>query len=232
MIICCLLSTIIVKAQAPEPCKVNFTLLSKRYEGECKKGIASGKGEAWGEHHYIGEFKNGMPNGKGTYHYNDNESYTGNMQDGLREGKGQMTYKIKDKEGTPKDSIVEGYWSGDIFRGKSYTTYQLSGGSSFSSYEISPSHSSGNQITFEISSTSGNPVRGSGIYVQSLVAYYDNKQGFSKIISTFDSNNTSFTNVQIGGFPAKIQGRLTDGTNFELELYKSANWKIRFYINK
>jgi len=123
-ILCCLLTVLLVKAQSAEPCKVSFAPLSQRYDGECKKGQASGKGEAWGEHHYIGEFKNGSPNGKGTYYYNDSESYTGNLQDGLREGKGQMTYKITDKQGVSKDSIVQGYWSGDIYRGKSYTTYK------------------------------------------------------------------------------------------------------------
>ena len=220
-------------AQVPVPdCAVLTAALSKKYEGECKKGQASGKGEAWGDsHHYTGEFKKGMPNGKGTYHFNADSLYTGNIQDGLREGKGEMTYK-KSKNGVVHDSIVQGYWSGDIYRGKSYRTFAMSGGSNFSSYDISPSASSGDMLTFEIASTSGNPARGEGIYVSSLSAQYPGNKNFSKIISSYDSANTSFTNVQIGGFPAKIKGRLTDGTNFELELYKPANWKIRLFVNK
>ena len=114
-------------AQVPVPdCAVLTAALSKKYEGECKKGQASGKGEAWGDsHHYTGEFKKGMPNGKGTYHFNADSLYTGNVQDGLREGKGEMTYKKS------KNGVVQGYWSGDIYRGKSYRTFAMSGGSNF-----------------------------------------------------------------------------------------------------
>jgi hypothetical protein len=228
-----LLSGLLSFAQKTEDCKVTTTTLSKRYEGECKKGFANGKGEAWGEKdHYVGEFKKGSITGKGVYYYGEDMVYTGTLQEGIKEGKGEMLYKIKSKDGIVKDSLVQGYWSGDIFRGKTYTTYKLLNGSSFASYDISPSNSVGDIITIEVSSTSGIPATGNGIFVSSIDASYDSTKGFSKIVSTYASNNSSFTNIQIGGFPVKLRGRLTDGSNFELELYKAATWKVKFFINK
>ena len=37
------------------------------YEGDCKDGKASGKGNAIGEDTYEGNFKNGYPDGTGKY---------------------------------------------------------------------------------------------------------------------------------------------------------------------
>lgn len=106
-----------------QSCKIELTNLMGKYIGECKNGYANGKGEATGIHHYIGTFKNGLPHGTGIYYYNDSAYYSGNFQDGIKEGKGEFHYMRK---GLP-DSLVKGYWSADVFRGKLYVTNKISG---------------------------------------------------------------------------------------------------------
>ncbi len=97
-----------------QACRVDMASLAGTYRGECKKGLANGKGEAIGiVHYYTGIFKNGLPNGKGIYHFHEDQYYTGNFQDGIKEGKGEMHYM---RHNLP-DSVVKGYWSGDEFRG-------------------------------------------------------------------------------------------------------------------
>jgi hypothetical protein len=103
------------------PCKVEMLTLSGKYTGECKNGLANGKGEAAGVHRYVGTFKNGLPNDKGIYYFNDSVFYSGNFQDGVKEGKGESHYL---RAGFP-DSIVSGFWSADDYRGKQYSTYHF-----------------------------------------------------------------------------------------------------------
>ena len=52
---------------AQNPCKVLMKEISGSYSGECKKGLADGKGEAKGVDRYIGAFKKGLPDGN-RYH--------------------------------------------------------------------------------------------------------------------------------------------------------------------
>ena len=93
-------------------CKVLLESIKGEYSGECKKGLAHGKGESKGIFRYAGSFKYGLPNGKGILYSGDN-FFDGNFLDGLKEGKGEMHY-IKPNNA---DSIIKGYWSGDEFRG-------------------------------------------------------------------------------------------------------------------
>src|SRR5687767_10802455 len=114
------LNTLKVQAQdSTKSCRVLIKGLEGTYNGECKDGIANGKGEAKGMQSYTGIFKNGKPNGLGTYVYSDIVYYKGNFQDGLREGKGELHYLLQGKP----DSVINGYWSADEYRGKKYTTY-------------------------------------------------------------------------------------------------------------
>ncbi|MDZ7607199.1 MAG: hypothetical protein U5K79_16780 [Cyclobacteriaceae bacterium] len=46
-------------------------------EGECKKGLANGQGNAKGTDEYEGQFKDGLPHGTGTYIWANGDVYTG-----------------------------------------------------------------------------------------------------------------------------------------------------------
>lgn len=89
-------------------CRVLKAEISGTYNGDCKKGLANGKGIAQGKDYYEGEFTKGLPDGKGTYKWASGEYYEGQWKNGIREGSGKMVYS---------DSIVTGYWKGDKYVG-------------------------------------------------------------------------------------------------------------------
>lgn len=101
-----------INGQADD-CKVLMPQISGTYVGECKKGLAHGKGVATGTDRYEGQFRQGLPNGNGTYTWSTGDIYTGGWSKGLKEGQGKMSYLT-----ARGDSVVEGYWKGDSYVGK------------------------------------------------------------------------------------------------------------------
>lgn len=97
-------------ALSQDKCRVLKSEISISYTGGCKKGLAHGKGEAFGIDHYKGEFKKGVPSGQGTYFWSTGETYEGYWKNGLRNGKGKYTFFVNGK-----DTIQEGRWVKDKF---------------------------------------------------------------------------------------------------------------------
>jgi hypothetical protein len=210
-------------------CKVLMEAIKGEYTGECKKGFAHGKGESKGMWRYAGNFKNGLPNGKGIL-YATTYFFDGNFLDGLKEGKGEMHYTRPNET----DSIIKGYWSGDEYRGKSYITYVTDAVPKFDRVEISPTAESGNRITIEIATTSsangGFSSQSVSIFLTELMSV--KLRSLLKLVNSFDSPLKSTTVFEITEFPITLRGVLSNGQNFNLELYKSANWTLRIFINK
>ena len=102
---------------AQERCRVLMSTISVHYEGDCKKGLADGKGEAYGVDHYIGHFKKGLPDGKGVYKWATGEIYKGSFKKGMRQGMGTYTFKV-----AGKDSTLTGKWVKDKFVGNTEKT--------------------------------------------------------------------------------------------------------------
>ena len=204
--------------------------LKGNYSGECKKGFAHGKGEAKGLFRYVGNFKFGLPDGKGILYTGDN-FFEGNFQDGLKEGKGEMHYLGNNNT----DSIIKGYWCANEFRGKTYKTYETDAVAKFDRVEVSPSSASGNRISIEVSTTSldiDNRMTQphSSISLTGLMCV---KLGsLLKLISSSESPLKSIWVFEITEFPITLRGELSNGQNFNLELYKSAYWTFRIFINK
>ncbi len=211
-------------------CKVELTTLSGTYAGECRNGFAHGKGEAAGTHRYVGIFRYGLPNGKGTYYYTNGIYHSGNFQDGIKEGKGETHYE---RTGLP-DSVIKGYWSADIYRGKSYKTYDVTEMPAFERTDITASEESGNSITIEISSTTGSPkdqYSGSGysLTVASVIA----KDG--SLIRKLETPESPFkftTIYELSIFPIRLQIMFSNGRMANIELYKAAKWRFQIFINK
>jgi hypothetical protein len=90
-------------------CIVKLPGISGTYSGDCKNGLAEGRGVAQGMDKYYGQFNDGLPDGKGTYTWADGTYYEGQWKNGLKEGKGKMVYK---------DSTVSGYWKYDKYVGE------------------------------------------------------------------------------------------------------------------
>jgi len=218
-------------------CQVTSKSLTGKYTGDCKYGLANGEGEAIGIDHYVGSFKNGMPNGKGSYYYGDTVYFKGNFQDGVKEGFGEIHYL---RNGMP-DSVVKGYWSGDVYKGKKYSTYKLSMTTFFDRTEVIPSDITGNTVTFEIATTSGSPngapnhVNSAGFnsgYILTLNELSSPTASIIKMGSKYESSFKSSVTYELTGFPCQLIGTFSNGETFTLELYKSANWKVRFFVNK
>lgn len=211
-------------------CKVLMETIAGEYTGECKKGFAHGKGESKGLFSYTGNFKNGLPNGKGIFYFNGN-FFDGNFLDGLKEGKGEMHYI---RAGNP-DSIIKGYWSGNEYRGKSYKTYQTDAVSKFDRVEVSPTSESGNRITIEISTTSDAPsgqIYNAGGHLVLIELISVKLNSLLKLVSSSESSLKNSWTFEITEFPITLRGRLSDGKDFNLELYKCANWIFRIFMNK
>lgn len=100
---------------AQEACKVMVPELVGTYDGKCKKGVAHGKGKAVGTDTYEGNFRKGLPNGGGVYTWASGASYDGDWVYGLREGEG--IYKF---EYDGHDSVQDGIWDGDEYKGKRF----------------------------------------------------------------------------------------------------------------
>lgn len=218
-------------------CKVTPQNLVGQYSGDCKYGLANGKGEAKGIDRYVGSFKDGQPNGNGTYYFADTAYYEGNFQDGIREGKGEMHYMRK---GVP-DSIIKGYWIADIFRGAKYSPYKLSTSSFFDRTEVIPSDHTGHTVTIEVATSSGSPngapnhaidgALNSG-YVLLLSSLSSPTNSILKTGAKYESAFKSSITYELTGFPCHLIGIFSNGEGFDLELYKPADWKVRFFVNK
>lgn len=213
-------------AQQNTECKVDWAPLNGSYTGDCKNGYAHGKGEAKGSQRYTGQFKNGLPNGQGTYYYTDSIYHVGNFQDGIKEGKGTTFYV---RVGKP-DSVVKGYWSADVYRGKSYKTYNINDMPSYDRFEITPSDESGKTLTIETATTSGAglPSMGNTLTVNDVVAL---DGSFIRKLEV-SSGLKYLSTWEITKFPVRLRIMLSDGRAFTLELYKAAKWKVYIFLNK
>jgi len=105
-------TTVSIQISAQESCKVLIPEIDSIYIGKCKKGLAHGKGDAFGVDSYSGRFSKGLPNGKGTYTWADGSIYTGGWMDGKLHGEGTLILKFGEK-----DSIVDGLWENDKYMG-------------------------------------------------------------------------------------------------------------------
>jgi hypothetical protein len=97
----------------PGDCKVLIPEISGTYVGDCKNGLAHGKGTATGTDRYEGQFSKGLPHGTGTYTWSYGTFYKGEWTKGLRDGEGEMKYIT-----ARGDSIVKGYWKAGNYVGE------------------------------------------------------------------------------------------------------------------
>jgi hypothetical protein len=114
-----------------EECRVIKPELAGTYQGDCKKGLAQGKGVAQGIDRYEGQFEKGLPSGRGTYKWANGVYYEGQWKNGMREGEGKMVYP---------DSVVAGFWSEDKYIGrKKIAPYRVITSTSLARFTIAKS---------------------------------------------------------------------------------------------
>jgi len=94
-------------------CNVLIPEISGTYVGDCKNGLAHGKGTATGTDRYEGKFSKGLPHGNGTYTWSNGTLYNGEWAKGMRNGEGEMVYIT-----AKGDSTVKGYWKAGNYVGE------------------------------------------------------------------------------------------------------------------
>ena len=103
-----ILSTSAVSAIATD-CKVNSINIVTEYSGDCRNGLANGKGVAIGIGTYVGEFRDGNKHGNGVYTEANGNRYEGEYRDNKRVGKGVYTWSTGDRyEGDFFDNEIHG----------------------------------------------------------------------------------------------------------------------------
>jgi hypothetical protein len=128
------------------PCTVLVKELSGTYNGECRKGLANGNGEAIGTERYIGTFKNGYPNGKGEYYYSNGAVYKGSFLKGKRHGEGILIYTADG------DTVKEnGIWENDNYIGKkTEAPYEITLKRNVLRYSIAKTTDSRNMVMIKV----------------------------------------------------------------------------------
>lgn len=107
------LNLVLSPLYSQDDCKVLVPEISEKYEGQCRKGYAHGKGHAWGIDQYEGQFRRGLPHGLGKYTWANGNVYEGRWMEGQRHGKGTYSF-MKDAE----KHVLSGHWQNDEFRGR------------------------------------------------------------------------------------------------------------------
>jgi len=92
-------------AQEESGCLVLMEAISGSYEGDCRDGLAHGKGKAMGWDTYRGQFKDGLPHGKGTYIWENGNKWIGKWKNGMCHGRGKWIIR---KSGL--NQVIRGIW--------------------------------------------------------------------------------------------------------------------------
>jgi len=92
-------------AQEESGCLVLMEAISGSYEGDCRDGLAHGKGKAMGWDTYRGQFKDGLPHGKGTYIWENGNKWIGKWKNGMCHGRGKWIIR---KSGL--NQVIRGTW--------------------------------------------------------------------------------------------------------------------------
>ncbi len=123
-------------------CQVKLPMISGSYTGECKKGLAHGKGSAIGVDQYEGRFFKGLPEGHGIYKWANGSYYDGEWKAGLRNGEGKYV---------SGDTVIAGYWKADKYQGKVRTpSYKIAAMRNVARYTVTKSVEKGNGVTIRM----------------------------------------------------------------------------------
>jgi len=183
-----------------------FGKISGQYEGECKKGLAHGKGKAVGVDTYEGDFKKGLPHGHGKYIWANGDFFEGEWKKGKKDGKGKIVYAAN-------DSLVQGFWKNDEYIGLHKEPYQVISKSNIIERVILLKKSdSPNEAEFTFKKQNND------VNVQNV------------IVTREDGRIFQTKNVQANSYPFQITLRFQNTQNqeghLEIEIYQKGKWEI------
>jgi hypothetical protein len=217
-------------ASGQESCKVLMTAISDHYEGDCKKGKASGNGKAEGTDQYIGEFKNGLPHGSGLYRWKNGDFYEGKWANGKREGAGGMSYKRSGKT----DSLVTGFWKKGVYSGIYDKPFVIH----FQSIKvikvevIKNTKQNSNAIVIEVQNTTGGTATlGGGLQARAEVTDIDLQKGsFGSINKALSGPKSTSQILGQVDYPFRAIFKFGD-QQADIEILEAGYWKIFVNIN-
>ena len=205
-------------------CVVKLEAINKSYIGECKKGLASGKGEAHGiEDSYTGMFKKGVPHGDGTYKWGNGNTYTGEFSKGKMDGKGKLI--LNDKV-SGEVTIQNGYFENGGYIGE---------------YKYSYAVISKREIKNVFAREDPSIITAPEINVIRISFKYNGRQIMPSIVNISDSGKSLverdgaymiMKNVQFPNKQIEVTFRTDEGFNGRvvLDIYKKANWSVEITI--
>ncbi len=115
LIFLCFLNILVSVNAIAAQCVVVDSDINEKYSGECKDGMANGKGIATGKDKYEGGFINGLKSGYGTYEWPYGMIYKGEYSNDKRNGFGTMTVPKAAYLATQAQRSPLGHWQGDIY---------------------------------------------------------------------------------------------------------------------
>jgi hypothetical protein len=212
-IIVCTLFQINVFSQ--DICRVLKPEISEKYTGNCKNGLADGKGKAEGTDKYEGKFVKGLPNGTGKYIWSTGEVYEGSWKNGKRDGQGKYTYKVNGVE-----TVDFGIWKDDVFTRKiTPPAYTIIRSTSVTRYSVR-SLGDGNRILFALMQN------GNNAEASNLNLYSTSGNSFS-VGSKIGYENIEFPCTLKLSYtcPNKLKTSFIS-VEFEITIKESGSWEV------
>ena len=219
LISCAFILFLVNPAKTQDDCEVLLDDIAGEYEGDCKKGLASGQGTAKGKDTYIGEFKKGLPNGEGTYTWANGDIYEGEFKKGEKEGKGKLLISQSNGEFMERN----GYWLHDEYIGEYESPYKLqyrsAGVTSVTIKEMENPDNDGNALFVEFQNKGR---------TQSFPEY-----DINLITGNFHSRVpfNQMSKILVVEFPIGFRINYMNET-VELLFYQARSWHIRIDLNK
>jgi hypothetical protein len=200
-------------------CEVLLENLKGKYEGECDKGKAEGKGKATGEDIYEGDFKKGLPDGIGKYEWKNKSYYVGKMKKGLRDGKGEMHYYTS----SGRDSIVDGYWKKDRYAGKYDKPFEVIAKSGrVNKVNCRLAEFGGQDININVSRVTGGIASITDIDVIAGTFYKHNTQTLTKM---------TYTRMQQVTYPLRVIFNFNSGETAEIIFNEKADYDVEIQLD-
>lgn len=222
------ISFLCTKCLYSQQCDVEKESIKGTYTGDCKKGKAHGKGKSAGADMYEGDFKSGLPDGQGTYTWSNKNVYTGKFSKGFKEGKGVMVFK---REGA-RDSLIEGYWTKDVYIGKNEKPWKLyTKTASVRDVDAEYSPDIVHRVKFIVTNTTGGVSSIGGqlprLKVDNIVILKGNYERLTSLESHYKSTETSIMEVS---FPLRVKLQI-GREEIEMEFFEVGSYSVNISIN-
>lgn len=205
-----------------DSCKVLKYGIDSAYAGVCKKGLAHGIGEAWGDDHYYGEFKKGLPHGEGIYEYYDGSVYKGSFSKGLKHGYGEYIPMLMNV-----DTSMKGMWENNVYIEKVHKGGELDY-SVVRNEEIDRYKAIWQGENKRISIRLNNYVSSKPELFNILLYGTSGRRSSSKGIYYFEDVVYPFT-LQVSYTKWDRLGYSTKMVEFEIEIYREGEWRIELH---